>query len=387
MSRESSPAKVTLGFRRDTRPFFPFDQTISLSRRGLEAPQFRVTHTDLRPEVADVWRSNRGLPVLEGGLLSELVWAGEPRLIHDLNVSSDDPAQDHLAGMRFLAALPHFDDGEAVNMVIHLWKDPATFDERHFPELVLMSGLFGRAIKGLVVSRTLREAQESLAAQNKIMGDLSDLVIDQARELKRHGDELERRVRLRTAQLDEAHDDAIFMLALASEQKDNATGDHVRRVESLTRQLAERMGFDAAAAASIGRAAILHDVGKLHIPDAILQKPEPLSDAERAVMQEHAAAGERILSDRPAFAVARAIARWHHEDWAGTGYPDRLTGLAIPLEARIVHVVDVYDALVNARPYKNAWTPAAALGHMNGQAGRMFDPDVVAAFTQMIDVR
>lgn len=383
MSAEPDPLRVTQAFRRNTQGLFPFDRTISLSRRGLERPFYRITYTDSGPDGVDVWRSPGSAPVLQGGLLGELIWTGEPQLIFDLQISPDDPAREYVAGMTCVAAVPHFDNGDALNMVVSLWNDPVAFDPDRFPELALISGLFGRAFKGLVVARTLRETQESLATQNKIMADLSDVVIEQATQLKRHADELELRVAERTADLDAAHADAVFMLAVASEQKDSATGDHIRRVESLTTGLARRLGFDRAAATAMGRAAILHDVGKLHVPDAVLQKPGPLTDAERVIVQEHTVAGERILIDRAAFAVARKIARSHHEDWAGTGYPDGLAGEAIPIEARIVHVVDVYDALVNARPYKSAWAPAAALDHMARQAGTMFDPRVIGAFVDM----
>ena len=273
LSGHANPAAVMRAFKRDTRGLFPFERAVSLSRRDLDRPRVRVTHSDLRPDDVDVWQRPKAAPVLAGGLLGDLIWAGEPRIIDDVRVASDDPGREHLAGMRCLAALPHFDDGEAVNMVVYLWNDPAAFDASRFPELVLISGLFGRTIKGLVVARSLRESKDRLNNHNKIMGELGDVVIEQAKQLKNHADELEVRVRERTAELDEAHDDAIFMLALASEQKDHATGDHVRRVEALTRRLAERMGFDATTAAATGRAAILHDVGKLHVPDAVLQKP------------------------------------------------------------------------------------------------------------------
>jgi HD-GYP domain-containing protein (c-di-GMP phosphodiesterase class II) len=127
-------------------------------------------------------------------------------------------------------------------------------------------------------------------------------------------------------------------------------------------------------------AAILHDVGKMHVPDSILQKPGPLTPEERAVMEGHTIAAERILANRPFYAPARRVARSHHENWDGSGYPDKLAGDSIPLEARVVHLVDVYDALVNARPYKEAWPHERAVDFIRDQTGRMFEPTIVEAF-------
>src|SRR5206468_11221206 len=106
--------------------------------------------------------------------------------------------------------------------------------------------------------------------------------------------------------------------------------------------------------------AILHDVGRIHIPDHILNKPASLTPEERQIMQGHTIAGEKIISARGFFDQARSIARSHHENFDGSGYPDRLSGDQIPLPARIVHVTDVYDALMSRRVYKEAWPPARA---------------------------
>lgn len=269
-------------------------------------------------------------------------------------------------------------------MVLRLWRCPDGVDSVHLPELVLISGLFGRAVKGLVTARTLKATQESLEDQYREVTHLTDVVIDQARELKRYAARLEERVRERTAALQQAHDDAIFMLAIASEEKDRDTGSHIHRIESLTRSLARWMGYDDGEASGIGRAAVLHDVGKLHVPDEVLRKPGPLTDDERAVIQQHTVAGDRILADRPAFETARLIAKFHHEDGNGRGYPEGLAGDAIPVEARIVHVVDVYDALMSKRPYKRPWSEQDALDLVRAEAGKMFDPKIALAFAEMI---
>lgn len=209
---------------------------------------------------------------------------------------------------------------------------------------------------------------------------LSDTVLAQALSLKDREAELERRVRQRTAELAEANLDAIHMLAVACEARDHDTGAHVRRIERFTAIVAAELGLDPAEAERYGYSAVLHDVGKLHVADAVLNKPGPLDDAERRLMQEHTVVGESILSKRPFFALARQIARSHHENWDGSGYPDGLAGEAIPLAARIVRLVDVFDALTCRRVYKQAWPPQDAMAAISDGSGRAFDPRIVRAF-------
>jgi putative two-component system response regulator len=136
----------------------------------------------------------------------------------------------------------------------------------------------------------------------------------------------------------------------------------------------------------------LHDIGKVAIPDAILRKPGPLSDEEREQMQQHTMIGEQILNrlalQEPGvsfFRMAAEIARWHHESFDGTGYPDGLRGTTIPLAARIVKVADVFDALTSARVYKQACDPSTALTRMTGAEVDSFDPQVIAAMLRVFD--
>jgi PAS domain S-box-containing protein len=227
-------------------------------------------------------------------------------------------------------------------------------------------------------------AEEALKDQYKHVLEMSDTLLQQALELKRYSNTLELRVRERTSQLHAAHMDAIYMLAVASEAKDADTGRHVRRLEQFSRALALRMGFSEHEADIVGYSAILHDVGKIHVPDDILTKPGPLDDAERARMQEHTLAGERILTANDFFHRARQIARHHHENFDGSGYPDQLAGEQIPLDARIVHLADVFDALTHDRVYKKAWPKSDAIDAIHQNTGTMFDPAVVKAFNAAI---
>ncbi|MGK2962134.1 MAG: HD domain-containing phosphohydrolase [Gemmatimonadaceae bacterium] len=186
----------------------------------------------------------------------------------------------------------------------------------------------------------------------------------------------------REAELEEARLEMLERLALAAEVRDTETGRHMRGVGGLAESLALRMGLAEETAAMIGRAAPLHDIGKLGIPDSALLKNGPLSAQETELMQSHTLVGERLLSGGMSMVMQTAaiVARYHHERFDGTGYPDRLSGQAIPLAARIVAVADVFDALAHDRPYRKAWPEEAAIELIIEGSGTHFDPAVVEAF-------
>ncbi|HEX7173154.1 MAG TPA: HD-GYP domain-containing protein [Candidatus Limnocylindria bacterium] len=190
----------------------------------------------------------------------------------------------------------------------------------------------------------------------------------------------------RTAAIEVAQRERDGMVALArgAEAKDTDTGDHIVRVQLLSEELAQAIGLDPAAAADIGWSAMLHDVGKLHVPDRILLKPGPLTPEEWQVMRQHPIYGEQILREGAGFEMARRIARWHHENIDGSGYPDGLRGERIPLEARIVRVADAFDAMTSLRPYMPARSVEWALAELERFAGRQFDPEVVRLLVQML---
>jgi len=147
------------------------------------------------------------------------------------------------------------------------------------------------------------------------------------------------------------------------------------------------LGLTAAEAETLRHASLLHDVGKIAVPDAILTKPGKLTDEEWVVMRRHAEAGAAILSGSraPIMRMAEEIALTHHERWDGGGYPHGLAGEAIPLVGRICAVCDVFDALLLPRPYKEAWPLQDALDELRGERGRHFDPAVVDAFMTLVD--
>jgi putative two-component system response regulator len=175
-------------------------------------------------------------------------------------------------------------------------------------------------------------------------------------------------------------------LGRAAEYKDNETGWHVLRMSHYSQILARAAGYSAAQADDLLHAAPMHDVGKLGIPDFILQKNGPLDEAEWAVMRRHPEIGAEILGEHTTglLAMARRVALAHHEKWDGSGYPEGLAGEVIPEEARIVAIADVFDALTSVRPYKPAWPVAQAIEYLRSQAGRHFDPRLVALFIEQL---
>ena len=202
------------------------------------------------------------------------------------------------------------------------------------------------------------------------------------RALRAQNQQLEQRVRERTRSLESAQLEILERLARAAEYRDDDTGEHTERVGRIAALLARALGLREAEVELVRRAAPLHDVGKIGIPDEILLKPGKLTDAEFAQMQTHTTIGVKILSGSrfPILQLAAEVALTHHERWDGSGYPHGLAREAIPLPGRIVAVVDVFDALTHERPYKAAWPVAAAVAELRRQRGRQFDPSVVTAF-------
>jgi CHASE2 domain-containing sensor protein len=198
---------------------------------------------------------------------------------------------------------------------------------------------------------------------------------------------LEEAVRERTLELRETQLEIINRLAGVTESRDEETGLHLERIGRLCEQLGLALGMTAPQAETLRHASLLHDVGKIAVPDAILTKPGPLTDEEWVVMRGHAAAGAAMLagSRAPVMRMAEEIALSHHERWDGSGYPAGLAGEAIPLTGRICAVCDVFDALRSRRPYKEPWPLQDTLDELARQRARHFDPTVLDAFLGMVD--
>jgi putative two-component system response regulator len=174
----------------------------------------------------------------------------------------------------------------------------------------------------------------------------------------------------------------IQRLGRAAEYKDNETGLHVIRMSYYAREIALASGMGQVDAEELFNAAPMHDVGKMGIPDAILQKPGKLTPDEWEIMKQHARIGAEIIGDDNStlLRMASCIALCHHEKWDGSGYPQGLAGEAIPIEARIIALADVFDALTSKRPYKEAWSIEDATNYILEESDKQFDPDLVAAF-------
>ncbi len=198
---------------------------------------------------------------------------------------------------------------------------------------------------------------------------------------------LEDQVSVATREIRAREEEALLQLAELSEYRDGGRGNHVRRIARYSRLLGEQLGLSEPASEELELAAPLHDIGKIGIADQILSKPGPLNHAEWSLMQTHVTIGYEILKDRRSRTMKKAaiIALNHHEKFDGSGYPVGLSGEDIPIEARIVAVADVFDALTSVRPYKGAWTVEAAVGYIREQSGLHFDPACVEAFDSRIE--
>ncbi len=227
-------------------------------------------------------------------------------------------------------------------------------------------------IEGLEAELALRveEAREKELQLQRYAADLRETFMEE---------------RSRSEQLRHSYTLTVRALASAVEARDAYTGRHAERVAAYGLALGEVYGMRLGDDPQIEFGFLLHDVGKVAVPDAILFKPGPLTAAERLVMQQHPTTGSEIVRDIEFLGAARDVIRSHHERWDGTGYPDKLAGEDIPLAARIFAVADTLDALTSERPYRLASTLAEARAIIDESDGTHFDPDVIVAFRALPD--
>ena len=284
--------------------------------------------------------------------------------------------------------MPHFDGYAVMEALRAAWGT-----DNPVPILVLTADVSREACRRALsvgasdfVNKPIDMMEVRLRARNLVTTRLLD------RQLRAANARLEAHVRERTSELErinsdlhEAQIEALEKLAQAAEFRDDDTGEHIRRVGNCSEMLALQLGLTPYEAGLIGRAAPLHDIGKIAISDAILLKPGKLTKEEFDTMKLHALMGASLLSHSrsPLMQCAEAIARTHHERFDGNGYPEGLCGEAIPIEGRIAAVIDVFDALTHERPYKPAWPIEQALAELKKCAGSHFDPRVVEAFCEL----
>ena len=196
---------------------------------------------------------------------------------------------------------------------------------------------------------------------------------------------LEQRVAARTREIDDEHAEVLQRLAAVAEFRDRETDEHPRRVGRLAGLVAEQIGLPAEVVDNIRRAAPLHDIGLIGIPDAIMLKETALTENEQQIMRTHVEIGASILAGAKSalLQTAQRIALSHHERWTGRGYPDGLAGERIQIEARIVGMVDSFEALTHERRFRPAWTLQKTLAFVGDESGGLFDPQVVTAFLKL----
>lgn len=232
-----------------------------------------------------------------------------------------------------------------INGVLELWqRSPLHLDEEEFNFLETIAGQAAIAVDNATLFRDLQRSHEELML---------------------------------------AYDSTLEGWSGALDLRDRETEGHSRRVTSESLRLAEHMGLDDAQLLQIRRGALLHDIGKMGIPDAVLLKPGPLTDDEWVIMRKHPTYAMELLSSISYLRPALEIPYSHHEKWDGSGYPLGLSGKQIPLAARIFAVIDVWDALCSDRPYRKGWPLQRVLKHIRAGAGTHFDPQVVEAFLQL----
>lgn len=234
----------------------------------------------------------------------------------------------------------------------------------------LTRGAYGYLLKPLEREELLCQLEKGRCHRNLVLQNREQM------------SQLERRVRDQIRHIRQAHEETIQRLVMACMYRDDETRGHIRRSGLSSALVAQAAGWSTEMVELIQLAAPMHDVGKVGIPDSILRNPGRLTKEEIAIMQTHTTLGAKMLSGSlsPVLQMAEQIAHYHHERWDGTGYPDRLSGGNIPKAARIMAIVDVYDALTHDRVYRPAFPEADVLRKIESSAGTHFDPVIVSAF-------
>jgi putative nucleotidyltransferase with HDIG domain len=244
------------------------------------------------------------------------------------------------------------------------------------------------ALEASMVVDEMRELREEVASLRARLEEQSREAAAKERQLERYAADLSetfKRERARTQELNRSYAATVRALANAVEARDAYTGKHAERVAAYGLLLAEAVGLASVDKQELEFGFLLHDIGKVAVPDAILFKPDKLAAEEREVIETHPVRGAEILRDIDFLADARDVVRHHHERWDGSGYPDGLSGEEIPLTARVFAIADVLDALTTDRPYRRAGTFAQAREEIVSSAGTQFDPSLIEVYGAISD--
>lgn len=320
--------------------------------------------------------------ILQSAGYTEVVSRNEP----DEAVQLFRQARDDGEGFDLLCTdlhMPRMDGLQVIDQVMSM-----VDDDSFFPILVLTADVSPEAEQD-ALARGAKDFLTKPFRKDQIRLRVANLLRTRflQQRLKLHALHLEELVHERTIELEAARLDVLDRLAAAAEYRDYNTGRHTIRVGMLSGLLAKELGLPNDETDLIRRAAPLHDVGKIGIPDQILLKPGRLTAEEFSLMREHVDLGSRLLADGRSKLInlAQLIAESHHERWDGSGYPHGLRGEQIPLVGQIVALADVFDTLINERPYKRAWPVQQAIDEVMRQRDRWFSPRVVDAFLNVLD--
>lgn len=300
-------------------------------------------------------------------------WEAINRLVNEIDMVITDINMPNMDGRQLVSLIREDRRFRFIPVVVS-----TTISEKESIKLLLNMGADDYIIKPFSSEEFIARIQSHLRVKT-LYGDL----VNANERLAKFNETLELRVTERTDELYQSNLDAIYSLANAADSKDEITGNHVYRIQRFSEALALKMGLGDKAAEEIGYSSIMHDVGKLSIPDEILKKSGKLTAEEFTIMKTHTNHAERILSGKPFYAMARIVARSHHEKWDGSGYPDGLKGEDIPLPVRIVAVADAFDAMISKRQYKEARPLSEAIEEIVKSAGRHFDPDIASAWVAL----
>ena len=315
-----------------------------------QAPQAESTFANVPPDLVEAWRTERHSPESEFPFIRILERTNRPVLLDDLEHDERLTAREReivlASGIRSAMVVPMIWQGELIGTVSVASKRPSAFGPRDAQFLT------------------------SVAAQVTAIARMASVLED---------------LRATSSSLREAHTETVVLLAAAAEAHDHTTGRHLHEIRAITEALARELGQTEESAEALGLAAVLHDIGKIRVPDSILSNPGTLSDEDWRVMKQHTVWGAEFLAGRPEFETAAVIARSHHERWDGAGYPDGLSDGDIPEPAAIVSVADSFDALISDRPYRKGGSVAEAVAELSACSGKQSSPTVVEALLRLYE--